>query len=341
MDFLASKVPVSGHSAPSRASQALRCVALLGLLLLGACAGRGPMEGEHAVVPGQRLEGGVDVAKEEAVVSYRGRRILGYVFASSQFKPYVRELYSLRGENVLRDAPSDHLHHHGLMLALRVNGVNFWEERPPAGRQVSVRPPELSFRTGRSGLPEAELVHEIRWHASGETGPSLALLLERRTLVVTVNPGTEEVGVEWRSAFTAGRGADRYVLHGPDYHGLGMRLPTEFDHVAIFSNSSRLPYSEGQTFDVRPAAWTAAAGVMAGREVQVAMALHPSNPGRHAFFSMRNAFAYLAATPEPSLGPLELRPGEAAEFRHLVLVYPAHQNAEYLDRRFAPWLARR
>ena len=156
-----------------------------------------------------------------------------------------------------------------------------------------------------------------------------------------MNAGSEEVALEWRAAFTGGPAAGRLVLHGPDYHGLGLRLPAEFDHVAEFRNSARLPYSEAQTFDVRPAAWTAAAGRMAGREVQVALASHPGNPGRQSFFSMRNAFAYLAATPEPSREPLSF-PGEARfEFRYLLLVQSAHQNSEYLDRRFAPWLAGR
>ena len=55
-------------------------------------------------------------------VRYKGQKILVYAFATNQFKPYVRELYTLRGENVTRDAPPDHLHHHGLMYAVYVNG---------------------------------------------------------------------------------------------------------------------------------------------------------------------------------------------------------------------------
>ena len=64
---------------------------------------------------------------------YKGHKILVYAFATNQFKPYVRELYTLRGENVTRDAPPDHLHHHGLMYAVYVNGINFWEERGAPG----------------------------------------------------------------------------------------------------------------------------------------------------------------------------------------------------------------
>ena len=66
-------------------------------------------------------------------VRYKGNKLLVYAFATNQYKPYVRELYTLRGENVTRDAPPDHLHHHGLMYAVNINGVNYWEERVTPG----------------------------------------------------------------------------------------------------------------------------------------------------------------------------------------------------------------
>ncbi|MBI4579868.1 MAG: PmoA family protein, partial [Planctomycetes bacterium] len=52
-------------------------------------------------------------------------------------KPYVEQLLTPSGVNVLRDSPSDHKHHHGIMFAVAVDGVNFWEEREPFGRQIS------------------------------------------------------------------------------------------------------------------------------------------------------------------------------------------------------------
>src|SRR5271157_1725784 len=70
-----------------------------------------------------------DIAQGTLEVRYKGHKLLVYAFAESQFKPYVRELYTLRGENVTRDAPPDHPHHHGIMYAVWVNGINFWEEK--------------------------------------------------------------------------------------------------------------------------------------------------------------------------------------------------------------------
>lgn len=51
-------------------------------------------------------------------------------FASSRHNQltYVAEFSPPDGGNVLRDAPPDHPHHHGLMYAVKVNGLSFWEE---------------------------------------------------------------------------------------------------------------------------------------------------------------------------------------------------------------------
>jgi hypothetical protein len=59
-----------------------------------------------------------DEARGELEVRFDGRRVLLYAHAKTQFKSYVRELITTRGINVLRDAPPDHLHHHGLMYAI-------------------------------------------------------------------------------------------------------------------------------------------------------------------------------------------------------------------------------
>lgn len=296
-------------------------------------------EPRHAVRPGEMIEGGLDAGGHSVTFGFRGRPVLAYAAEPSLHKPYVRELRTLRGENVLRDAPADHLHHHGLMFAVRVNGVNFWEERPPAGRQVAAGAPVVERGSGRDGLPWASLRQRLHWLPPGEEDPAAALLIEEREVRLTVDAGLEEVAVAWTGRFEVGPSVERAVVHGTDYNGLGLRLPEAFDHVAEFANSARLSYSAAQTFDVRPAAWTSASGRMEGREVQVALASHPANPGRQSFFSMRNAFAYLAAIPELAREPLEFGRGGRFVFRHLLLALPAHQNPDYLDRRFGPWLS--
>lgn len=45
---------------------------------------------------------------------FKGQKLFTYSFATNQFKPYARELLTLRGDDVLRDAPADHLKLSGL-----------------------------------------------------------------------------------------------------------------------------------------------------------------------------------------------------------------------------------
>ena len=65
----------------------------------------------------------VQVDATEITLKQGERTVFHYRYTDVPFKPYVRALYSPAGVNVLQDAPTDHLHHHGLMFAVeRLNG---------------------------------------------------------------------------------------------------------------------------------------------------------------------------------------------------------------------------
>ena len=88
------------------------------------------------------------------VVKSGPQTLFAYTFDPEQIKPYVRELAPLGGENLLRDSPFDHKHHHGLMYAIKVNGVNFWEEAPGCGREKPVGPLALEVGQSSRGGPQ-------------------------------------------------------------------------------------------------------------------------------------------------------------------------------------------
>ena len=194
------------------------------------------------------------VDRGELVVRYQGRKLLVYAFATNQFKPYVRELYTLRGENVLRDAPPDHLHHHGLMYAVYVNGINFWEERGAPGIEKHVELPLHTARIDAKGMPVAYFTEIIHWLApTNKAAPdslAAALLIEQRTLTVTVDEKNQEVALRWDSEFQVGPNAGKVTINGPNYDGLGLRLPESFNHVAKFQNSADQPYAGPNTQNV-------------------------------------------------------------------------------------------
>jgi hypothetical protein len=273
---------------------------------------------------------------------YRANRILVYAFGTNQFKPYVRELYTLDGMNMLRDAPADHLHHHGLMYAIQVNGINFWEEIKTSGYQIPDAELTREVKRDSAGSSQARFSQNISWvthEAAHAPDPdAFALLTETRTITVTVNPGSEEIAVQWRSDFAVGPAATSVTLTGTPYHGLGMRLPAEFDQVAVRQNAAGLPFSEEGRDEVTIADWVAASQTMAGREYTVAVFHHPSNAGEHSVFSMVNPFAYLSATQGLDKRPLEYERGDTFTVRHLVTVIPGRLTAEALERRYQRWI---
>jgi hypothetical protein len=283
----------------------------------------------------------VHEARGELEIRFRAKPLLVYAFATNQFKPYVRALYTLNGENVLRDAPPDHLHHHGLMYAIRVNGVNFWEQSDAPGVERPVK--LLAHRTGVSadGLPQAQFTQLIHWLAPTNRGGAKPLtnplLIEQRTLTVTVDETAGEVALQWDAAFQTGP-AGNVTLHGQSYNGLGLRPPESFNRVAVFQNSEGKPYPDAKQRATLTAKWTSLTGKTARGEVTLALFGQAANPGGPAtFFTMLEPFAYLSATQGLDQEPREYAAGEKFRLRYLLTVYNEPKPAEFLQRRYAAW----
>jgi len=279
-------------------------------------------------------------------VQYKGRKLLVYAFATNQFKPYVRELYTLRGENVLRDAPPDHLHHHGLMYAAYVNGINFWEEKGTPGFEKHVELLLHATRIEANEMPAAYFTELIHWVAptnlASFDSPAVALLIEQRTLTVAVNEKDQEVALRWDSEFQVGPNAGKVTIHGPNYDGLGLRLPESFNHVAKFQNSAGQAYAGPNTQNVIPAQWTSVSGVMDGHEVMLALFGRPDNArGDAVFFTMLDPFAYLSATQGLDKKPLEYSAGDKFSLSYLLAVYSENKAPEFLQRRCERWAKER
>ena len=275
-------------------------------------------------------------------VRYNRRKILVYAFATNQFKPYVRELYTLRGENITRDAPPDHLHHHGLMYAVYVNGVNFWEEKGAPGIERHAELPLKVAAMGPNGMPMATFTELIQWLSPSNQPASdplaAAVLHERRTLTVTVDEKNQEVALRWDSEFQVGANAGKVSIHGPNYDGLGMRLPESFNHVAKFQSSADQPYTAKDTHDVTTAKWTSVSGKMDGHDVMLAMFGLPTNArGDTAFYTMLDPFAYLSATQALDKQPLEYAAGDKFSLSYLLTVYSANKPREFIQSRYDKW----
>lgn len=308
---------------------------VLGLAMLLFC----PAPAEAAKPP---IAINLKLREGELDVLFKDQKILVYAFAAKQIKPYVRELRALTGENVLRDAPPDHLHHHGLMYAVSVNGINFWEEKDSPGIEMTVGVPSYLVGQNAWGLPEAQFVQVVHWlpptKSIATASPKDALLFEQRTLTLTVDERTGEVALRWEAEFEVGAKAARVKLNGPNYDGLGLRLPETFNHAAIFQNSANQAYTGNNSQNVIAAKWTSVSGMLAGHTVTVALFGSPKNAhGDGFFFTMLDPFAYLTATQGLDKQPLEYSTGNKFKLRYLLTVYSSQKPRDFIQQRYELW----
>jgi hypothetical protein len=271
-------------------------------------------------------------------VLYDTRSVLTYTFATNQFKPYVRELITFDGVDLLRDSPVDHVHHHGLMYGIKVNDLNFWEESSTAGHQVPQADLVRGVRKNDAGQPVAHFSQVLHWvgadHATASNTAPFALLVEKRTLGLAVDPARERILLTWESEFDVGEGAPQVTLSGTPYHGLGIRFRADFDGTADRRNADDLAYPPDGVQGTLATSWMAVSHVTAGRPYTVVLFLHPSNPGRPRFFSMQKPFTYLSATQGLDEAPLVYRRGDRWKLKYLVLATPGRPTKSDLDRQY-------
>jgi hypothetical protein len=278
----------------------------------------------------------------EWTFSHEGTPVMVYSVDPQQYKPYVKKLYAFNGRNLLRDAPFDHLHHHALMYGIKVNGLNFWEEIAGSGVQKVVETGRPRIGTSKAGLPQASISQEIYWLAPGHAflpdTNAPALLIERRTITLTLDIGRQEVALEWHARFQAGKSTNEVVLTGSNYHGLGMRFVEELDAVAAQFTPDGSPDLSGTRQDVSRHKWQAVSFDQGERPAAIVLAGNPANArGDSWFFSMKQPFAYLSATQNLDQEPLRYRAGEVFEIGYLVLVYPRVMDATTISKRVQEW----
>jgi hypothetical protein len=296
----------------------------------------------HRAVASDTLRVEPTAARVEWTVFHGDKKLLVYRSDPRQFKPYVKELCTIRGDNLLRDAPANHLHHHGLMYALRVNGLNFWEETSGNGVEKPIVTLEPELDTSPAGLPQATIRQTLHWLAPQDAflpdSPQWALLIERRTLVLAVNQAQDEVTLLWKSQFEVGGKTNTVVLAGSSYFGLGARFLEELDPIAAHFNPEGSPDLTGTRQDVTPHDWCAVVFDRPSAPATFAMFGHPANArGSAIFFTMKRPFAYISATQGLDQEPLVYHTGDKFQVEYLVTVYPAVKSPAFLSARAADW----
>ena len=273
----------------------------------------------------------------DAVSVHHGQRsLLCYRYEDVPFKPYVQQLYSPGGINVLRDAPHDHLHHHALMYAVAVDGLNFWEEQNAPGRQLHKRFSDMKIYKN-DDAPGAGFIEQIDWI---NPRSKELLLREHRIIKVCQLDDAQATLLSWQSNFVVPMGKKSMTLTGSHYFGLGMRFLESMDSGGEFFNAA------GQAGDIirgseriTRADWCAYIAKADGKPVTVAMFGHPENL-RHPthWFTMTAPFAYLAATLNLYREPLEVVSNEQLELRYAVAVWDGRIDKNKIDRVYHRWV---
>jgi len=261
--------------------------------------------------------------------------VLQYRYGDVPFKPYVKELYTPGGLNVLLDAPHDHLHHHALMFAVAVDGVNCWEETPTAGYQ---KHDAFVERELRSGSPSwASFGERIHWvDAAGRR-----LLDEQRIINVRHAGEPRAVLLTWQSRLSAPEGKASVTLSGSHYFGLGLRFIRAMDVHGQFRNADGKP---GVVFRgeerLTDSDWCAYTSRAEDKAVTVAMFSHPHNP-RHptTWFTMTTPFAYLSATMRLHEKPLVVPSSAPLMLRYGVALWDGRIETAEIERLYREWIS--
>jgi hypothetical protein len=271
---------------------------------------------------------GLEVTNDGSVASITagGRPVLRYQYLPQPTKPYVKEWFSPGGVNVLRDAPADHLHHHGLMFAVAVDGVDFWSENETCGRQKHRALSHVRTFTKEEDS-SVGLAQRIDWLAPDR---KRVMLGESRRIEAYRIRDDGATLLVWRSRLTPPGGAKSVTLSGSPYFGLGMRFVQSMDTGGRFQNADGKTGVDG-TNDAR-SDWCAYWAVAGEKPVTVAMFDFPKNPRHPAtWFTMDSPFAYLSATLRLDKEPLVVQADQPLELQYAAALWDGHVEPREVD----------
>ena len=289
-----------------------------------------------SISPLSFAESTMSITTEENIVSIQadGRTLLQYRYRDTPFKPYVQQLFSPGGMNVLRDAPSDHLHHHALMFAVTVDGLNFWEEHLQPGRQQHISLGDVRI-AGRDTVPTASFTERLAWI---NPRSKELFLNELRTIEACRLKEPEVTLLTWQSKFEPTEGKESVTLTGSAYFGLGARFLESMDTGGQFRNANGRTGVK-DTNDKR-AAWCAYTAGKEGKPVTIAIFDHPANVRHSAtWFTMENPFAYISATLNLHKEPLKVISGKPLLVRYGVALWDGAAQSEQIEKVYKTWIA--
>lgn len=247
--------------------------------------------------------------------------------AFKAFKPYVSELLSPKGVNPLLDSPADHIHHHGLMYAVAIDGIDFWSENAKCGKQV----PRFEMDW------DDEVSTGINWVS--HDGKTVVAKESRGIRMIDANGATTMV---WQTRLRPPPGKESIKITGSHYFGLGMRFVRSMDNASTFTFADPNAKSEKVRGDERltRSKWAACIGKVDGNTVTVAMFDHPDNARPVLWFTMSKPFSYLSATLNLHRKPMVVKSGDKLDVRYGVAIWDGKPGRDEIAAAHKRWLKR-
>jgi hypothetical protein len=301
------------------------------LVLLGAVAATG-----WSTPP--VLAAGLSIADQDGVTTIRqgDRLLLEYQSKPHPYKAYVSRFFTPKGVQILRDSPHDHVHHHALMYAIGIDGVDFWGEFADAkpGTQNVLSTSTTAQLTNDRG--QAAIRQTIDWVDAGKQ----SLAREQRALTLHIGVVPNVSLLSWQCRLAAASDRTAASLWGRHYFGLGMRMVTSMDEGGKFFNATgKAGTSVRGSEQLVRANWCAYTAKVGDKPVTVAMFDAPKNPRHPAtWFTMTDPFAYLSATMALEKEPLEIRVDKPLEARYGIALWDGEVSAEAVERVYRAWL---
>jgi hypothetical protein len=241
------------------------------------------------------------------------------------WKPYFYPLCTPGGHNVALAMPHDHVHHRGLMYALRTRYVNFWEERSTLpgeepGRQVHERFAQLQAEGEQAGFTEV-----LRWEPYGGGAP---VFREERTISCRLLPGDGAYEWQWRTEIEMLRGVElimsQWSARKPDgrrvnYHGLGLRFVRDFsyqDACRLEVDGVATPFADGMGMAPRT---VVVQGKLDGAWPPPEVAVRIVQAQENAMYVCDQPFAFVGLGPS-NQAPLVLQQGDVLREQYTVTV---------------------
>lgn len=273
------------------------------------------------------------VNQNELAISSHGQTQLLYRFRSVPAKPYIKSLSSPNGVNVLRDAPHDHLHHHGLMFAFSVEGVDYWSENESSGHQIQMSLQDIDVSVENQNAV-ARFASTIDWV---EPTSKKTVLKEKR--VLSLAQSKQVTLLTWNSILNTPRDVPQVKIGGDHFFGLGMRFLQSMDKNGTFINADDKPGTIFRgTERLTPGRWCAYSAIAEDKPVTVAMFDHPDNFRPVTWFTMLEPFSYLSATLKYHENPFMLKSTDNLSLTYGIAVWDGKIESSVIEQAYQNWL---